>query len=98
LLRGLPPTSLTARAVHGDAAGWGVHEELLAGVVDRLGSALYLLQAVAGVANPEHPPAVPRPTDAERVAATEAPPKMSTKEEIRAFFGMPGTETHYSEN
>lgn len=84
--------------VHGPL--WGDREELLAATVDRLGEALYLLQAIAGVKHPERIPPVPRPgingqgTPAEMVE----PPKMSTKAEIRAFFGMEGTKVVYSES
>lgn len=79
---------------------WGDREELLAATVDRLGDALYLLQAIAGVRHPERIPPVPRPgiNGQREVGELAEPPKMSTREEIRAFFGGSGTKAVYSDS
>jgi hypothetical protein len=65
-------------------------------VVDRLGDVIVLLQQLGGVKRPDRIPPVPRPDGAVRPAEANGhrePPKMSTREEIRAFFGAVGGGT-----
>jgi len=89
LIQHLPRTPATVRALLGDLADWGTTEELLAATVDRLGEVTSLLHHAHF--KPPHPDVqpVPRPGDDGRPAELElaAPPQMSSRDEIRAFFG-----------
>jgi hypothetical protein len=80
--------------MHGEQADWGAREELLATTVDQLQQVVCLLHAAWF--KPPHPQPVrfPRPggdgqRDGEPLELAELP-RMSSKEEIRAFFGGPG--------
>ena len=81
----------------GAQADWGDTEELLARVADRLGEVVALLHAAWF--KPPHPEMVPvpRPGSGEQVETAEVP-KMSSPEEIRAFFTGSGTKVVYSES
>lgn len=85
--------------MHGEAAGWGFSEELLAAVVDQLGYLAYLTKAAHFKGHHEPPRPLQRPGDGhpEQVELS-APPRMSTPEEIRAFFQGAGTRITYSES
>jgi len=73
--------------VHGPP--WGDTEELLALAVDRLAEVAYLLRRAHFKGEPSLPESVPRPGDGGRPDVVELaePPRMSSKEEIRAFWG-----------
>lgn len=62
--------------------------------VDRTGDMIYLLQALAGVKQPQRIPLLPRPGNNRHAAPQELaePPKMSSKAEVRAFFGGDATK------
>lgn len=88
LLQQLPRDSALARAVHGEAADWGVSEHLLAAAVDHLAAGNWLFAAANSPEHatlPEQPEPVPRPglngVDEQRSA---------TPEEIAAFLGGTG--------
>ncbi|HEV8652036.1 MAG TPA: hypothetical protein VG276_22220 [Actinomycetes bacterium] len=57
--------------------------------MDRLGEVVYLLRRAHFKGDPPVPDPVPRPGDGGRPETVELaePPRMSTKEEIRAFWG-----------
>lgn len=81
----------------GEQAGWGYSEELLATVVDWLAVLDWHLRQAHFKGPHERPEPVLRPGDGgqpERVELDE-PPRMSTPEEIRAFFGA---SMRYSES
>jgi hypothetical protein len=84
-----------ARAEH--SPPWGDTEELLAAAVDRLGEVAYLLRKAHFKGDPQPPAPVPRPGDGGQPTVVELaePPRMSSKEEIRAFFGQ---SIRYSES
>jgi hypothetical protein len=79
--------------VQGDAAAWGYSEELLATAVDVLGYLAYLTKAAHFKGTHAPPDPVKRPGDGglPDQVELEAPPRMSTPEEIRAFFSGEGT-------
>lgn len=60
LVRALPPESVTARALHGDRADWGVTEHLLATAIDVLNAANWQRSGDKKLARPKP---LPRPTD-----------------------------------
>ncbi|WP_199745348.1 hypothetical protein [Amycolatopsis sp. WAC 04182] len=87
LIRHLPRESALVRALHGDVAGWGIAEHLLAGAVDELAVGNWLFVTANSDENaerPERPRPVPRPgvEEEEEVVAT-------TPEQLAAFFGAP---------
>ncbi|MBE1498012.1 hypothetical protein H4696_005112 [Amycolatopsis lexingtonensis] len=87
LIRHLPRESALVRALHGEAAEWGLTEHLLAGAVDELAVGNWLFVAAnsaEGADQPDRPRPVPRPG-----VAPEPDPAAST-DEIAAFFGTPG--------
>lgn len=86
--------------MHGEAAGWGYGEELLATAVDLLGYLAYLTKAAHFKGRHTPPKPVQRPGDGgqpQRVELSE-PLRMSTAAEIRAFFSGTGTRITYTES
>lgn len=86
--------------MQGQAAGWGFSEELLATAVDLLGYLAYLTKAAHFKGTHRLPEPVRRPGDGGRPDTVELsePPRMSTPEEIRAFFSGTGTRITYTES
>jgi len=91
LVEHLPADSAFARAMHGEAAGWGLTEHLLAAVVDQLAVANWMFASVNRDSDADplpYPEPLARP-------GLDAAPRKSTHEdaspaEIAAFFGSPG--------
>jgi hypothetical protein len=86
LIQHLPREAALVRALHGDAADWGLSEHLLAATVDEIAVGNWLFVSANTPENadpPERPRPIPRPGDEE----TETP--AATPEEIAAFFGAP---------
>lgn len=90
LLQHLPRDSALVRALHGEAAEWGLSEHLLAAAVDELAVANWLF---ASAHTPEHadPPERPRPLPRPGIDDTPGAAGASgaTTAEIAAFFGAP---------
>ncbi|WP_309235824.1 hypothetical protein [Amycolatopsis sp. SID8362] len=87
LIRHLPRESALVRALHGEAAEWGLTEHLLAGAVDELAVGNWLFVAAnsaEGADQPDRPRPVPRP------GLEQEPDTAATTDEIAAFFGTPG--------
>jgi hypothetical protein len=94
----LPPESRTARAVNG--APWGDREELAAVAVEQLQVIASLFHhAWFKAPHPEVIP-VPRPGRNGQDVPQEMvePPRMSTRDEIRSFFGGSGVQVIYSDS
>ncbi|TQN33573.1 hypothetical protein FHX37_3599 [Haloactinospora alba] len=95
LLRHLPRDSALARAVHGDAAEWGVGEHLLALAADHLATANWLfVSANSGRKQkpPPRPDPVPRPEPGAAPRRARSRPE-ATAQDLRAFFGAPNPPT-----
>lgn len=89
------------RAVSGLHRDWGLEEELRAATVEQLQLIVSLLHHAWFKAPHPEPVQVPRPGQngqASGVGEMVAPPKMSTREEIRSFFGGEGVKAVYSES
>lgn len=87
--------------MHGEAAGWGYTEELLATTVDLLGYLAYLTKTAHFKGRHELPAPVPRPggLPGQTEAKVEPEPvRFSTREEIREFFQGPGTQAVHAES
>jgi hypothetical protein len=81
LVRGLPADGAVARSF-----GWDDRTELLARIVDRLSELAWITRAVNSDGDPGNPPPpTPRPGDVADPA--DDPRRMSTVEEVKAFFG-----------
>jgi len=91
LIQRLPDASELGRALAGPAADWDDRTELLAVIGDRLGDALFLLQGLGGVKQPQRFPPLPRPPVETGEPEMVEPPRMSTAAEIREFFHATGT-------
>jgi hypothetical protein len=86
LIQHLPRESALARALHGEEAGWGLTEHLLASAVDQLAAGNWMFAAVHTPEDgnpPERPESIPRPGLDTAEAATPA----ASPEQIAAFFG-----------
>jgi len=89
LVEHLPADSSFARAVHGEAADWGVTQHLLAAVVDQLAVANWMF---ATVNRDEDAEPLPYPEPLARPGLESTPAAESdaaTSAEIAAFFGSP---------
>jgi hypothetical protein len=86
LIRHLPRESALVRALHGDAAEWGLTEHLLAGAVDELAVGNWLF-VTANSGERADPP--PRPRPVPRPGVEPEPETAATPAEIAAFFGAP---------
>ena len=86
LVQHLPRESALVRALHGDAAEWGLAEHLLAGAVDEIAVGNWLFVSAN---SDEHadPPERPRPVPRPGVEAEPDP--AATPDQIAAFFGVP---------
>ncbi|MFI9381467.1 hypothetical protein [Kutzneria sp. NPDC052558] len=83
LVQHLPADSNLVRALHGEQAGWGLTDHLLATVVDQLAVANWLFVCANNDGDrPDPPTPLPRPGIEE-----PEPERGSTPEEIAAFFG-----------
>lgn len=85
-------------ADHGGQARWGDQEELLAATLEQLQVIASLLHRAWFKPPHPEPSPVPRPGDAPQAAPDgraepEERPRMSTRAEIRAFFGARGGGT-----
>ena len=91
LVEHLPADSSFARAVHGEAATWGLTEHLLAAAVDQLAVANWMF---ATVNRDEDAESLPYPQPLARPgldpAPEESPSDGASPAEIAAFFGSPG--------
>jgi hypothetical protein len=85
LVQHLPADSNLVRALHGEQAGWGLTDHLLATAVDQLAVANWLF-VCANTGPDDDQPDPPTPLPRPGVEAP-APPRASTPEEIAAFFG-----------
>lgn len=98
LLRALPGDSMLGRAVHGEAGSWTLTNYQLADVIDAAALTYWAVIAAHAKRPPRTPPRYPRPA---QVAAGGDPDdddteRLSTSEEIRAFFG-PASITYVGE-
>ncbi len=85
LVQHLPADSNLVRVLHGEQAGWGLTDHLLATAVDQLAVANWLFVCANNGEDgdrPDPPTPLPRPGIAEPVAE-----RGSTPAEIAAFFG-----------
>lgn len=85
LVQHLPADSSLVRALHGEQAGWGLTDHLLATVVDQQAVANWLFVcANSGEGDqPDPPTPLPRPG----VEVEPSQPPAATPAEIAAFFG-----------
>lgn len=86
LIRHLPREAALVRALHGDAADWGLAEQLLAGAIDELAVGNWLFVAANSDERadlPDRPRPVPRP------GVAEDEPEPATPQQLAAFFGAP---------
>lgn len=79
----LPPESSLVQALAGEPAHWSISDYLLANVVDGLN---YLLYAYVS-ANSKSRPRQPEPTYRPALPTSNKPQRMSTSNEVAAFFG-----------
>ncbi|MCK2236448.1 MULTISPECIES: hypothetical protein [unclassified Crossiella] len=87
LIQHLPRDGALARELRGEAADWGLGEQLLAAAVDQLAAANWMYAAAhtaEGADPPERPLPVPRPG----IEQTPEPAGASPAQ-IAAFFGAP---------
>ena len=89
LLRALPGDSATAIAVHGEAALWTVTNYQLADVVDAAALTCWAVVAANSKRTPRVPPRSYRPKrpGSGTPDTADDTPRMSTADEVRAFFG-----------
>jgi hypothetical protein len=81
LVRGLPADGALARSF-----GWDDRTELLARIVDRLSELAWITRAVNTDGDPGNPPP-PTPRPGDQPDPADDPRRMSTVEEVKAFFG-----------
>ncbi|MFI6107263.1 hypothetical protein [Streptomyces sp. NPDC051310] len=91
LVRHMPRDSALARAVHGEAADWGVSDYLLAAAVDHLAESNWMFATVNQDEDAEaleYPTPVPRPDGAEAEEATSPESGRATPgpAELTRFF------------
>ncbi|MFF9868495.1 hypothetical protein ACF1G0_24355 [Streptomyces sp. NPDC013953] len=91
LVRHMPRDSALARALHGEAAEWGVSDYLLAAAVDHLAESNWMFATVNQDEDAEaleYPKPVPRPDggEAEESAPPESGPATPGPAELSRFF------------
>jgi len=86
LIQHLPRDAALVRAVHGEDAGWGLTEHLLAAAVDHLAAGNWMFAAVH-TAEDGDPPERPEPVRRPGLDVVDAGVPAATPAQIAAFFG-----------
>lgn len=81
-IAGLPPESAYRRELRGDRADWSQDTEILASIVDALGTLSHYYLAVNSEDSPDQPARFPRPGELERAYE---PPTVSLADFARSF-------------